>query len=40
MERVILDTIPGVDPVGTCPYCRETKPLNLNRLRTHDRSLS
>jgi hypothetical protein len=35
LEEVILDTIPFVDPRGTCPVCRRSYPLDWYRLRPH-----
>ncbi len=36
-ELVILDTIPGVEPTGTCPVCHQILILNLYRLPEHQR---
>lgn len=35
LEQVILDTVPGVDPQGTCPECKLTYTLDFYRLPVH-----
>lgn len=34
-ELVILDTIPGVNPQGTCPVCKRSLTLDFYRLPRH-----
>jgi hypothetical protein len=35
-EMVILDTVPGMDPRGTCPICDKSLTLKMYRLPEHD----
>jgi hypothetical protein len=35
LETVILDTVPGVEPTGTCPVCEKLMPLDFYRMPTH-----
>jgi hypothetical protein len=37
-EPVILDTVPGVEPQGTCPVCGRNMPLRRYRLPDHEGS--
>jgi hypothetical protein len=34
-ERVILDTVPGANPTGTCPSCRRCLTLDFYRIPHH-----
>ncbi len=36
-EMVILDTVPGIDPKGTCSICGSYLTLNWYRLPQHGR---
>jgi hypothetical protein len=35
-EMVILDTVPGVDPSGTCAVCGRRMTLDFYRLPEHE----
>lgn len=39
-EQVILDTIPGMDPQGSCPHCRRSFTMKMYRLPDHDRTVA
>jgi hypothetical protein len=36
LERVIMDVVPGVEPVGTCPVCKRTMQMDFYRMPEHD----